>query len=119
MGIFVSAMKGEIAMSDEPISPFAKQLAKMRKEQHETELRTHQELVFVRTDYFDLTSEKRTQLKEDMAALDAIMERLYVMNLGIGRVVNYDVGDEPGFHLELTPKQWLTAMALWDETEAE
>ena len=106
-------------MSDErsPISPLAKQLAKMFKEQTETELRTHEGLIFVRHDYFALSSEWRKQLKEDMAALDAIMERLYVMHLRIGRVVNYDVGDEPGFHLELTPKQWLTAMALWDETE--
>jgi hypothetical protein len=95
----------------------AQQLAKMFKEQEETELRTHQGLSFVRYDYFALPREARTKLKEDMAALDAIMERLYVMHLGIGRVVNYDVGDEPGFHLELTPKQWLAAMALWDETE--
>jgi hypothetical protein len=109
---------GGRAMSDE-LSPFARQLAKMYKEQNERELRTHQGLCFVRDDYFRLTSEQRTQKKEDMAAIAAIMERLPVMHLGIGRVVNYDVGDEPGFHLELTPKQWLAAMALWDETETE
>ena len=56
-------------MSDErsPISPLAKQLAKMFKEQTETELRTHPGLSFVRHDYFALPSEARTKLKEDAA----------------------------------------------------
>lgn len=102
-------------MSDE-LSPFAKHLAKMFKEQNEKELRSHEPLIFVRDFYFDLTSEQRTKLKQDLAALDAIMEGLYVMHLGIGRVVNFNVGDG-AFHLELTPKQWLAAMTLWDETE--
>ena len=103
-------------MADEN-SPFAKQLAKMFQEENEKELRTHEGLIFVRGFYYALTSEQRKQVKEDMAALDAIMERRFVMHLGIGRVVSFDVGDEPGFHLELKPKQWLTAMTLWDETE--
>jgi hypothetical protein len=98
---------------------FHRQIERMYRKQTAKEFGSHQELAFIRSDYFRLSSECRAKLKEDMAALDQIMDRLGIMHLGVGKTIQYYLDGEPPFHLELTPKQWLAAMILWDETESD
>jgi hypothetical protein len=108
-------------MSDE----LRKNLQRMLKEQTEKQLRSHQELAFIRNDYYRLPNESRMKLKDDMLALKGIIERLQHVHMRIeSKDVFYEIAgfDEKGneigmLSLGLSPELWLEAIRLWDETE--